>query len=810
MSWLGDVVSSVSHAFGGGKTSAPPPAAPAQQPKKPVVDQAKLDAARKAAEQAALLRKQLAEQKAKADAELKAAKTAQDKAVAQNKVSKLQTQIIGAEKTINVYDLLQGKPPTYAVPGSTLDHSMYDEKRGDLTAYANGSKPIATTIETEKVGDASQNCLDLAQQYIEGLTPEMLKQGNQELVFLKDPKDPKADGHVLVRNKAGGAVFDPSDIDPNTGAARQYTNLEDFTSKHPDLSQEVGRLDANTAKNVFKETDPAKRDAMLDQAGASQLKNLTFARTDDGGNGGAGPPSGAFKDKGFLDTTTEPDKEKDADWKRAYANAQLIYDGVNPGFAWDGTDEDKIFKGVEGVNTPRDKWLTEMAYKDIANKNDKWGDEADMMKAVPGEWDSDSGHQKKWQGHLDRIGAQTTQAPVYVEDEKYRDPNQTNFTLWPASQAERDKAHDIADKLHGASNRNEVKEALDGITDKRQMALVEQEFGHIAGTDWTRGNDSLESYLEHQWGENGTQNGMDGGKSGFYDEMKKTIDKKRTTETPWKKPSDYPDPSKHSGNADDSTAAAKGNKDAAAADADTDKDKAGPGSADAPGPKSKDNTATSPTVGKYYDVKSGDTLSGIAKKAGYKGDPLEVAYAIAYLNSQGKKDVTPHLIRENKDSFYLPSQEQVDAVLDSANLSTKKGLSAKLNVEKKGDKEIPKPLDLTGPAKTSGKAEPSGDKYSDALAAGAKDKSSPVTVTKNDDGSFTLKSSYQADGEAFEGETKVVVKNGALVIADPKDDLGPFEELFKAVIADANNAVTTADGKKDDDEEPESGQGSDA
>lgn len=125
-----------------------------------------------------------------------------------------------------------------------------------------------STLLTEDTHDAQVNCLDIAEDYLESLSP--WERMNASLVLL-ETRDPAKDGdvgHVVVRQ--GSEIIDPT-------SGKRYDSLDAYLNENKQYVK-AGEISADDAKKIF--DTPAgspMRQAAIDQTNTNSLENLQVA-----------------------------------------------------------------------------------------------------------------------------------------------------------------------------------------------------------------------------------------------------------------------------------------------------------------------------------------------------------------------------------------------------------------------------------------------------------------------------------------------------------------------------------------------------
>ncbi|WP_342375306.1 annexin [Myxococcus stipitatus] len=202
-----------------------------------------------------------------------------------------------------------------------------------------GQSAESSSLLTENSRDGKANCLDVAADWVDKATPAL--RARSEMVFLKDSR-PGAEGqsgHVVIRQ--GDRVVDPS-------SGKNYDNLQAFLKEQPHY-QPAGTLSGNAAAKIFAAPPgSAERQRAISEAKVpDSLQRMMVADS----------PQAA--------PTTQAPAYSQADADR---DAASLYDAMEGGVTGWGTDEDKIFKTLEG-KTPEQINLIRKGYKDHYGKD---------------------------------------------------------------------------------------------------------------------------------------------------------------------------------------------------------------------------------------------------------------------------------------------------------------------------------------------------------------------------------------------------------------------------------------------------------
>ncbi|MFY1825066.1 annexin [Myxococcus fulvus] len=237
--------------------------------------------------------------------------------------------------------------PKPAEPKPAQPNPAERHERSSFTPRNTLAKPGQTaessSLLTENSRDGKVNCLDVAADWVDKATPAL--RARSEMVFLKDSR-PGAEGqsgHVVVRQ--GNRV-----VDPSTG--KNYDNLQAFLKEQPHY-QPAGTLSGNAAAKIFSAPpgSPERQRAISEAKVPDSLQRMMVADS----------PQTAPA----TQTTPQAPAYSQADADR---DAAALYDAMEGGVTGWGTDEDKIFKTLEG-KTPEQINLIRKGYKDHYGKD---------------------------------------------------------------------------------------------------------------------------------------------------------------------------------------------------------------------------------------------------------------------------------------------------------------------------------------------------------------------------------------------------------------------------------------------------------
>ncbi|HZI11291.1 MAG TPA: XopAJ/AvrRxo1 family type III secretion system effector zeta toxin [Myxococcus sp.] len=250
-------------------------------------------------------------------------------------------------------------PPPPAPPKPPEPASRFDPTKARTGPALNSS---ATSLLTENSHDGKANCLDQAADWLEKATPAL--RGRSELVFLKDTR-PGAEGqtgHVVVRQ--GDRIVDPS-------SGKSYDNLQSFLKDKPQY-QAAGTIPGSAAARIFSAApgSPERQKAIADAKIPASLQNMMVA------DGGPAPapartqPAAAPAAPQAPVAPQAPAAPQRPPYTQAQAakDAAALHDAMEGGVTGWGTDEDKVFKTLEG-KTPDEVNKLRQAYKDHYRKD---------------------------------------------------------------------------------------------------------------------------------------------------------------------------------------------------------------------------------------------------------------------------------------------------------------------------------------------------------------------------------------------------------------------------------------------------------
>ncbi|WP_163992362.1 annexin [Pyxidicoccus caerfyrddinensis] len=336
-----------------------------------------------------------------------------------------------------------------ATPSSRSEFQSEVKPRGpQLSADPTGP---ASSLLTEDTRDGKANCLDQAADWLDLASPEI--RARSEMVFLADQR-PGAEGqsgHVVIRQ--GASVYDPA-------SKKSYASMEAYLKEQPHY-QQAGTLKASAAKRIF-DTPPgsqARADALARDKVSPELQRMMVADS-------AQPPAGG--------TTLAPPAQQQPSYtqEQATKDAAALYNATEGGVFGAGTDEDKIFKTLEG-KSPEQLDLIRKTYKDQYRK--------DLDKVIRGELSGND--KKKAEALLKGDGAKSDAVAIQAEmDGVFGSDEEILKTLEKKSPEQR---HAIAQKyaeLNGGAPAGQSPEdfmlsRLEKELDKDQMARARNMLG---------------------------------------------------------------------------------------------------------------------------------------------------------------------------------------------------------------------------------------------------------------------------------------------------------------------------------------------
>ena len=231
------------------------------------------------------------------------------------------------------------KPAEPKPPAARNDHSSFTPQN----AKSGPSLSESSSLLTENSRDGKANCLDVAADWVEKATPDL--RSRADMVFLKDSR-PGAEGqsgHVMIRQ--GNSI-----VDPSTG--KNYANLQAYLKEQPHY-QPAGILSANAAAKIFAAPPGSaeRQKAITDAKVPDSLQRMMVADA----------PQAAPQTQTTPQAPSYTQSQADRD-------AAALYDAMEGGVTGWGTDEDTIFKTLEG-KSPEQIDLIRKGYKDHYGKD---------------------------------------------------------------------------------------------------------------------------------------------------------------------------------------------------------------------------------------------------------------------------------------------------------------------------------------------------------------------------------------------------------------------------------------------------------
>ncbi|WP_164008643.1 annexin [Pyxidicoccus trucidator] len=221
----------------------------------------------------------------------------------------------------------------------------------------------SSSLLTEDTRDGKSNCLDQAANWLELASPEL--RARSEMVFLADSR-PGAEGesgHVVIRQ--GNSVFDPA-------SRKSYASMDAYLKDQPHY-QPAGTLRASAAKRIFDTPpgSPARAEALAKEKVSPELQRMMVADAarPPSESTTQPPPPGATQTAPPAGTQAPPAEQKPSyTQEQATKDAAALYQATDGGVTGFGTDEEKLFKTLQG-KSPEQLDVLRKTYKDQYGKD---------------------------------------------------------------------------------------------------------------------------------------------------------------------------------------------------------------------------------------------------------------------------------------------------------------------------------------------------------------------------------------------------------------------------------------------------------